>query len=170
MAIIDGITDFVFVTDIEHKIVKTNISMAKAFEKNPKEIIGEKCYKLFGIDESRLICKLSNIPRTEEITIRDQIYLISVFPMKYDGQQLFIHIMKDITEMRRLKEQLHHADKLASLGLLVSGVAHEINNPLTGIIAYAELLNMRVKDEEVKKDLEKILHSAERCKKIVENL
>lgn len=170
MAIFDSITDFVFMTDTEHRIVRTNIAMAKAFKRHPKELIGTKCYELFGIDESRLICNLSELPRTEEITIKDQTYLISVFPLQYNNQQLFVHIMKDITEMKRLKEQLYHSDKLASLGLLVSGVAHEINNPLTGILAYAELLNMRVEDEELKKDLEKIINSAERCKKIVENL
>lgn len=170
MAIFDGITDYVFMTDVEHRIVRTNIAMAQAFKRHPKEIIGVKCYELFGIDESRLICKLPELPRTEEITIRDQTFLVSVFPIEYDNQQLFIHIMKDVTEMKRLKEQLYHSDKLASLGLLVSGVAHEINNPLTGILAYAELLNMRINDEEIKRDLEKIMHSAERCKKIVENL
>lgn len=170
MAIFDSITDYIFMTDSEHRIVRTNIAMAEAFEKHPRDIIGTKCYELFGIDESRLICKFPELPRTEEITIRNQTYLVSVFPLEYDGQQLYVHVMKDITEMKRLKEQLYHSDKLASLGLLVSGVAHEINNPLTGILAYAELLNMRVSDEDVKKDLEKILHSAERCKKIVENL
>ncbi|MFN3480712.1 MAG: histidine kinase dimerization/phospho-acceptor domain-containing protein, partial [Thermodesulfovibrionales bacterium] len=170
MAIFDSITDYIFMTDSEHRIVKTNIAMAEVFKKHPRDIIGTKCYELFGIDESRLICKFPELPRTEEITIRDQIYLVSVFPLEYDGQQLYVHVMKDITEMKRLKEQLYHSDKLASLGLLVSGVAHEINNPLTGILAYAELLNMRVKDEDVRKDLEKILHSAERCKRIVENL
>lgn len=170
VAIFDSITDYIFMTDSEHRIVRTNIAMAEAFKKHPRDIIGTKCYELFGIDESRLICKLPELPKTEEITIRDQTYLVSVFPLEYEGQQLYVHVMKDITEMRRLKEQLYHSDKLASLGLLVSGVAHEINNPLTGILAYAELLNMRVKDEDVKKDLEKILHSAERCKRIVENL
>lgn len=170
MAIFDSITDYIFMTDSEHRIVRTNIAMAEAFEKHPRDIIGTKCYELFGIDESRLICKFPELPRTEEITIRNQTYLVSVFPLEYDGQQLYVHVMKDITEMKRLKEQLYHSDKLASLGLLVSGVAHEINNPLTGILAYAELLNMRVSDEDVKKDLEKILHGAERCKKIVENL
>ncbi|MFN3396117.1 MAG: ATP-binding protein, partial [Thermodesulfovibrionales bacterium] len=156
--------------DSEHRIVRTNVAMAEVFKKHPRDMMGTKCYELFGIDESRLICKFPDLPRTEEITIRDQTYLVSVFPLEYDNQQLYVHVMKDITEMKKLKEQLYHSDKLASLGLLVSGVAHEINNPLTGILAYAELLNMRVKDEDVKKDLEKILNSAERCKKIVENL
>lgn len=170
MAIFDSITDFVFMTDEEHRIVRANITMAKAFGRHPKEIIGIRCYELFGIDDSRLVCKFPELPRTEEITIGDQTHLVSVFPLEYDNQRLFVHIMKDMTEMKRLKEQLYQSDKLASLGLLVSGVAHEINNPLTGILAYAELLNMSVNDEDIKKDLEKIINSAERCKKIVENL
>lgn len=170
MAIFDSITDFVFMTDEEHRIVRANITMAKAFGRHPKEIIGIRCYELFGIDDSRLVCKFLELPRTEEITIGDQTHLVSVFPLEYDNQRLFVHIMKDMTEMKRLKEQLYQSDKLASLGLLVSGVAHEINNPLTGILAYAELLNMSVNDEDIKKDLEKIINSAERCKKIVENL
>jgi len=83
--------------------------------------------------------------------------------------------------MRRLREQLYHSDKLASLGLLVSGVAHEINNPLTGIIAYGEILRMKVNSargspssipplDDMERELRKILESADRCKRIVENL
>jgi signal transduction histidine kinase len=87
-----------------------------------------------------------------------------------DDRPLTIHVMKNVTEVRRLKDQLYHTDKLASIGLLASGVAHEINNPLTGAIAYTELLSMKVTDEETKAELKKILNSAERCKRIVDNL
>jgi C4-dicarboxylate-specific signal transduction histidine kinase len=87
-----------------------------------------------------------------------------------DGRPLTIHVMKNITEVRRLKDQLYYSDKLASIGLMVSGVAHEINNPLTGTIAYTELLAMKTTDEGVRAELQKILDSAERCKKIVDNL
>lgn len=87
MAIFDGITDFVFMTDLEHRIVRTNVAMAKAFERHPRELVGVKCYELFGVDESRLICKLPELPKTEEIAIRDRTYMVSVFPIEYDNQQ-----------------------------------------------------------------------------------
>jgi signal transduction histidine kinase len=78
--------------------------------------------------------------------------------------------MKNITETKKLKNLLYHSDKLASLGLLVGGVAHEINNPLTGIIGYAELLKIKPHPGDIDAELNKILEGAERCRKIVENL
>ncbi|NOX20518.1 MAG: GHKL domain-containing protein, partial [Nitrospirae bacterium] len=108
---------------------------------------------------------------TREITLKDIVCLISSFEtITPDGEDVRIYIIKDVTELRRLKEQLYHADKLASIGQLVSGVAHELNNPLTGILGYTELLKMKVKDDSITKELDKIYKAAERCKKIVENL
>lgn len=73
-------------------------------------------------------------------------------------------------EIGRLKEMLYRSSAAAAVGSLVSGIVHEINNPLTGTLAYTELLAMKVSDESVKEDLKKILQSAERCKKAVDNL
>ena len=170
LAIIDGITDYIFMTDSEGTIIKTNRALAKILGKHPREVIGEKCFELIGIGSDAWIEMMKNLPCTQEMSINEETYLISSFPLYYNGRPLTIHVMKNVTEMRRLKDQLYHSDKLASLGLLVSGVAHEINNPLTGIIAFAELLKMKRFDEETNRELQKILESGERCKKIVENL
>ncbi len=75
---------------------------------------------------------------------------------------------------RRLGEaqrQLTHAEKLASVGRLAAGVAHEINNPLTGVLTYASFLQKRLKDNpETAADLEVIVRETKRCREIVRGL
>lgn len=173
LAVMDAITDHIFVVDEGRRLVKVNTSFAAAFGMSPREAVGRQCSELFGTDmpgDCSFAAVADESPRTFEKEFSGETYQISVFPLVEDGAQLRIHVMKNITELKRLKDQLHHADKMASIGLLVSGVAHELNNPLTGAIAYTELLGMKVTDESVRQDVRKILESAERCKKIVDNL
>jgi PAS domain S-box-containing protein len=173
MAVMDAITDYIFVVDEGSRLVKVNNAFATAFGMTPREVIGRQCSEVFGMDilgDCTFAAGEDESQRTFEKSYDGEIYQVSVFPLVEEGAQLRIHVMKNITELKRLKDQLHHADKLASIGLLVSGVAHELNNPLTGTIAYSELLSMRVTDESVRQDVRKILESAERCKKIVDNL
>ena len=69
------------------------------------------------------------------------------------------------------QRHLYQSDKLASLGRLTSGIAHEINNPLTGVLSYSSLLLKRDElDSEVKKDLELIVRETKRCREIVKRL
>ena len=172
VATIDGIKDFIFIVDDEAKIFMLNQSLAMLVGKHPKELIGKNLKVLLGEDLSLILNKSkgNELFLTEEKTIRDETYLISSFPLQYDRSRLTIYVMKNISEMRRLKEQLYHTYKLASLGLLISGIAHELNNPMTGIITYAEFLRMKFKDGEINEGLNKILGGAERCKKIIDNL
>jgi iron only hydrogenase large subunit-like protein/nitrogen-specific signal transduction histidine kinase len=76
--------------------------------------------------------------------------------------------------LRTTQEQLHSAEKLASIGQLAAGVAHEINNPLGTIMLYASLLikdlEKKVGDSATKEDLNLIINEATRCKNIVSNL
>jgi len=75
---------------------------------------------------------------------------------------------------RNLEEaqtQLYHSDKLASIGRLAAGVAHEINNPLTGVLTYSSYLLKRSKDDpEMKSDLEVVVRETKRCRDIVKDL
>jgi two-component system NtrC family sensor kinase len=173
MAVMDAITDYIFVVDEGQRLVKVNNSFAAAFGMSPREAIGRQCAELFGMDilgDRTFTAGADDSPRTFEKEFSGETYQVSVFPLVEDGAQRRIQVMKNITELKRLKDQLHHSEKLASIGLLVSGVAHELNNPLTGTIAYSELLGMKVTDESIRQDVRKILESAERCKKIVDNL
>jgi two-component system NtrC family sensor kinase len=79
-------------------------------------------------------------------------------------------IVRDVTEERLMQERLLQSEKMVSVGQLVSGVAHELNNPLTGIMGFAQLLLGREQDERTRQDVETILSEADRASKIVQNL
>jgi len=86
-------------------------------------------------------------------------------------------LMRDVSERKRLEDQardLYHqllqAEKLAALGQTISGVAHELNNPLATILTWAERLAQRPADDQTRRGVEAILGEAERAARIVRNL
>jgi PAS domain S-box-containing protein len=80
-------------------------------------------------------------------------------------------IARNLTERRRLEEQLIHAEKLSAIGQLVAGVAHELNNPLTSVSGYTQLLLRDPKTPDgVRDDLKQIHTQADRAARIVQNL
>ncbi|NIO38459.1 PAS domain S-box protein [Candidatus Bathyarchaeota archaeon] len=82
---------------------------------------------------------------------------------------------EDITDHKRAEAELLRSEKLASVGQLAAGVAHEVNNPLAGILVYIKLLlkkheQNKLQTEDTKKQLEKIGKETERCSRIIKNL
>jgi two-component system NtrC family sensor kinase len=82
----------------------------------------------------------------------------------------YVGINKNITERKRMEEQLMLTDRLASIGELASGIAHELNNPLTSVIGFSQLLLEEDISPNLKEDIGTIYSEAQRASTIVKNL
>lgn len=81
-----------------------------------------------------------------------------------------VSVERDISEERRLREQLIHSERLSAVGQLVAGVAHELNNPLQTVLGMTELLIAAERRADAREDLDRIRTGAHRAAKIVMNL
>ncbi len=95
---------------------------------------------------------------------------VSLRAVVLTGRRVVLAIVRDISERKELEAKLWQSQRLESIGTLASGVAHEINNPLMGMINYAELISSRSKDNELSRFAEEIKAEGDRVAKIVRNL
>jgi PAS domain S-box-containing protein len=180
-ATFDSITDLIHIRDKEQKIIKANRAFAQYFGLDPKGVINKRCEDLpcegnvFPI--SCYVKKPSKDDQPDAEEIRDpdsnKTFRILTFPyFSFEGDFAgTVHIARDITEEREQEMRLIMSERLASLGQMASGIAHEINNPLASIAGCAEGLLNRIKKDQLDKDifegyLKIIEEEIARCKKI----
>ncbi len=109
----------------------------------------------------------------EEIPVTLSASIISIGGKEIGSVGVFTD-MREVLQMRKELEETHlqlvQSDKIASIGRMAAGIAHEINNPLSGVLIYAELLKGSLKDNQFLNDTQEIIDQTLRCKKIVSDL
>lgn len=176
----DSITDMVSILDRECRFLRVNRAFAQMLGIPREEIVGKNCYQLVhGCDEQIPECPYRQMMKTGEPCSVEfyepklgRTIETSVSPI-YNGNndiKAIVHIMRDVTQRRRMEEQLIVTDRLASIGELSSGIAHELNNPLTSVIGFSDMLLDKELPENLKQDIEIINTEAKRTAMIVNNL
>jgi PAS domain S-box-containing protein len=148
--IFDSMSDMVFSATKDYVITKINRAVSERLGKPPEEIIGKKCYEVFhGRNEPRRKCPHHKTVKTEKAYVGelDEPYLRGTFLTSsspiFDGTGEFIgtvHVARDITEIKKLQQQLVMAQRMAALGEVAARVAHDIRNPLVSIGGFAKRL------------------------------
>jgi two-component system NtrC family sensor kinase len=177
----DGMQDSVSVHDLSGKVIRANVALARRLKTTPQKMIGKTCSELYaGNKRNAGVCVHLESLRTESLIVEEVelpsmegTFQISVSPWYDKNNRLVgaIHVAKDVSHEKLLQQQLIQSEKLSAIGELISGIAHELNNPLTGVMGYSQLLQLRENiDDRAKENLLKINNLALRCQKIVQNL
>ena len=180
---IDSAHDWISIKDLEGRYVIVNPVCAHAFNREPSDFVGKRPQDILDEETAVMIRQHDeyviehNRHQTyDEVFIvdeRERHYHTVRFPMTdYRGRTIGVcTISRDVTQERELSDQLAQAVKLAAVGKLAAGVAHEINNPLTGVLAYAEdILEDLEPDSSFRNDIHVIIRETMRCRDIVRNL
>ncbi|HUK88772.1 MAG TPA: ATP-binding protein [Blastocatellia bacterium] len=182
-SLIENAPDGIFILDIQQNLSRVNKRFAAMCGLPAELIVGKSlsCFISLAEDEHA-----SKTPRTNEISTISAHYqsrieaagrgpidvLVTTKPIVNSGRVVgAMGIVKDITQRLQLEHQLRQSEKMASIGLMVSGVAHELNNPLTSVIGFTELsLRDGSLGDVVGRRLRIVLSEARRTRTIVQKL
>lgn len=178
----DAISDPVMIVTPGFEVVRANLAMAKTCGHDITKVTGQKCHEIFADRSSPCPgCPLNKTVESQQksdATLKAPIHHCEfhayAYPLFNDKGELESTVMyyRDITEESRLRQEIIQQEKMAAIGMLAGGVAHEINNPLGGVLAFTQLLLKRAdgKNDPLYEDLKEIEFAATRCKKIVQDL
>ena len=160
-------------------VLRANRALAALAGTSERELLGRSFSEaLPGTGEAvaQLIEAAGRGERTAPVVARldgaDRVLRLTAAPLaERAGPGLVVLLVEDVTEQRSMEAQLIQNDKMASIGQLVSGVAHELNNPLTSIAGLTELLLERELHPDFPREHLRVIHDqAERAGRIVRNL
>lgn len=183
----DAIGEGIIVYDSNGSIIRTNTRAAEMLEMDPASLIGNSFPEVFGRMFGQRAADYylaGNYGASTVVEIQTEYgrrFLVSISPIHQpDGKPVSVITWNDVTRLSEVQDQLGRSRRLASVGQLAAGVAHEVNNPLAAITTCAEAVMRDMLNDETTKTLsekrewnyylEEIVRQALRCKEITRGL
>jgi PAS domain S-box-containing protein len=183
-SVVENARDFIFLINETGTFVSANTSAARALGLPAAGFAGKSLEDFFAPEDAAIILgqvrdvfdSRKSLELKFAVRIRDRVYWLSIHFVPVFGEdgrtvERVLVMARDITDRQRMEEQMFQTEKLASLGTLSAGVAHEINNPVGVILGFTEILLDRIppdtKEYEILKTIER---QGLNAKRIVENL
>ena len=184
----DAVPDQIVILDTNYRVVRANKAMAEASKIPQSEFVGLKCHQIVhGTRAPPLYCpheKFHSNHNSHEHEYYDghnqRNFSVTISPF-YDDYGKFlgaVRVARDITEHKKaqternmVREQLRKAEKMEAIGLMAGGVAHDLNNILSGVVSYPEiLLHQLSSEDEIYEHIKFIHDSGKRAAAVVDDL
>jgi PAS domain S-box-containing protein len=182
-SLVESADDMIYTIDRDCNILSINEYWTRLTGHEPEEVIGKNIMDIMEYRAPDNVCSIvgkafetaETFAHEERVKLGTKEYWLDTKykPVLTNGDKIsaVLVISRDVTEQKMMEGQLFHTEKLASLGSLSAGVAHEMNNPIAVILGFTELLLDRFsedsKEHEILKTIER---QGNNCKRIVENL
>ena len=169
----DGLKDPIAIVDVDYQVVRAN----RHFHGGG---LASKCHRIFANSET--ICRGCPVasalqagrPQTAQIKREGKVFEVYSYPIRMHGDASTTTVINhyvDVTDARELHGRVVQSEKMAAVGLLAGNIAHELNNPLTGIRSLAQVLLAEIPDgSQLHGDIVEVEKAAARSQKIIENL
>ncbi|RME16306.1 MAG: PAS domain-containing protein, partial [Bdellovibrio sp.] len=170
-ATFDSITVPLCLTNPDFSIIKANLSFSKLIQQPIKEVPGKNCFTLCQLPIPKSIPpKPYKVQRSINNGL-PQTFEVSIQKIEDPHQDFLLIFLNDITEQIHMEEKILESAKMVEVGTISSSIAHELNNPLAGMLSFAQLIKMSpTKNKAFKEDIQQIEKAILRCKDIIENL
>ena len=178
---INGTADAIAGLNEDFRVTIWNRSAERMFGVKVKDALGKPIFSFFQPEEARALrAELARTGLIRDFSVRGRNAITggetnlsatwTPIERELHGREWSV-VMRDMTAQTRLQAQLIKTEKLSVVGQLISGIAHELNNPLAAVVGYAELLGRASQPPEtLKEDLAYIMKNAKRCHGIVNTL
>jgi PAS domain S-box-containing protein len=178
--VIDSMPGLFYIVDEAGKLIRWNKNLKEVTGYSPEELTNRNALDFFQEDRELVRSKIHEVFQSGSASVEARMvtkggvsisFMLTGFRMTMNDKPYLVGVGIDISERKRLEDQLRQSQKMESIGTLAGGISHDFNNILTAIIGYGSLLQMKMRDDDpLRHNVDQILASANRAASLTQGL